>query len=102
MNGGGADHKIRLTEIVRRVTDGDGNAQRTQMLHGGGVAHIAALHLKSHGVQDLGKRTHGNAADAREVRPPTGDEIGVDVHNCCSSENHASDTLGGLPKRSVM
>ena len=98
VDGGGADDKIGIAEIVRRVTDGHGNAQRAQVLHGGGVVHVAALHGESHGMQDLGERAHRHAADAGEVRPLAGYEIGIDIHSVFLPKSTHSDSLRHLPK----
>jgi hypothetical protein len=98
VDGSGADNKIGIAEIVRRVTDGDGNAQRAQVLHGGGVVHVAALHGESHGMQDLGERAHRHAADAGEVRPLAGYEIGIDIHSVFLPKSTHSDSLRHLPK----
>ena len=97
-DGGVADDKIGIAEIVRRVADGDGNAQRAQVLHGGGVVHVAALHGESHGMQDLGERAHRHAADAGEVRPLAGYEIGIDIHSVFLPKSTHSDSLRHLPK----
>ena len=98
VDGGGADDKIGIAEIVRRVTDGHGNAQRAQALHGGGVVHVAALHGESHGMQDLGERAHRHAADAGEVHPLAGHEIGIDIHSVFLPKSTHSDSLRHLPK----
>ena len=79
VDGGGADDEIAFAEIVRRVADGHGNAERTQMLHRRAVRHVAALHTEAHARKHLGKRTHGNAADADKMRAFAGNEIREDV-----------------------
>ena len=80
------------------VADGHGNAQRAQVLHGGGVVHVAALHGESHGMQDLGERAHRHAADAGEVHPLAGHEIGIDIHSVFLPKSTHSDSLRHLPK----
>ena len=67
MDGGGADDKVALTQVVRCVSDGDGDAKRAKMLHCGAFAHIAALHGKAHGEEFFRQRAHRHAADARKM-----------------------------------
>ena len=79
VNGGGADDKVALAEVICRVADGNGNAKRAQMLDGGASVHVAALNLKPHAVQHFCKRAHRNAADACKMRALSGDEIGENI-----------------------
>lgn len=56
MDGGGADNKVALAKVVRRMADGHGDAERAQMLDGRAVVHVAALDLETHAVQHLCQR----------------------------------------------
>lgn len=53
---------------------------------------------ESHGMQDLGERAHRHAADAGEVRPLAGHEIGIDIHSVFLPKSTHSDSLRHLPK----
>ena len=79
VDGGGADNKVALAKVVRRMADGHGDAERAQMLDGRAVVHVAALDLEAHAVQHLCQRAHRNAADAGQMRALAGDEIGENI-----------------------
>ena len=77
MDGGGADEELRPLDVLGYVAHMDGDAQGAQMLHRGTVAHVAALDLKAHAVKDLRQGAHGYAADAGQVDPAAGLDIGL-------------------------
>ena len=78
MDGGGTDQKFRPFNVLGAVAHSDRDTQAPQVLHSGAVLHVTALDLQAHAVQDLCQRTHGNAADTREVDPAAGNDIGLD------------------------
>ena len=79
VNGGGADHRVTVFQVLRRMAYGHGNAHGAQVLHGGAVGHVGALHRDAHALQHLGQRAHGHAADARQMDALAGLDILVKV-----------------------
>ena len=79
VNGGGADHRVAVFQVLRRMAYGHGNAHGAQVLHGGAVGHVGALHRDAHALQHLGQRAHGHAADARQMDALAGLDILVKV-----------------------
>ena len=77
--GGGADNEVHVAHVGRCVADGYLDAQGAQMLHGGALTHIRSGDAHTHTGENLGQRRHGDAADAHQMCPPTGDNIVVDV-----------------------
>ena len=78
MHGGGAHYKVAVPQVFSIVADRDLNPQRAQVLNGITLTHIGALHRKSHALQNLCQRAHGNAADAHQVDALSGNQIITD------------------------
>ena len=78
VDGGGADHKVAVSQVLRVVADGHGDAQGPQVLHRVALRHVGALDCQAHTPQYLCQGTHGHAADAHQVDPFAGHDIVTD------------------------
>ena len=79
VDGGGADEELSPCDVLGGMAHGDRDAQGTQMLHRGAVGHVAALDRKSHAVEHLRQRAHGDASNAGEMDPAAGRHILLDL-----------------------
>ena len=85
VDGGGTDHQIAVFQILGVVTDGHRYAGFAQVLHGGALVHVRALYRKAHAGQHLRQRTHGHAADTRQMHALARLHI---LHNIHSGMHH--------------
>ena len=67
VNSGSTDDAVRALNILRLVTDGNGNARFLQMVGGFALMHIGAGDLDAHAMEHHTQSTHGYTADADEM-----------------------------------
>ena len=75
MGGGSADDAVRALNILRPVSDGDGNALFDQLIRGHGCVHIRTSDLHAHALQHQTQRPHGYAADPHKMHMMAGRQI---------------------------
>ena len=75
VGGGGADDAVSAFDVLRLMTDADGDALVDQLLGGGGSGHVRAGDGDAHALQDEAQRTHGDTADADQMDTAAGSNI---------------------------
>ena len=75
VDGGGADHRVAVFQILGGVPDGHLDAHGAQVLHGVALAHVRALHRHAHALQYLRQRAHTDAADTGKVYALAGCDV---------------------------
>ena len=75
VGGGSADDAVRALNILRPVSDGDGNALFDQLIRGHGCVHIRTSDLHAHALQHQTQRPHGYAADPHKMHMMAGRQI---------------------------
>ena len=75
VGGSGADNAGSALNILRMVSDGNGNTLLLQFSGAVGRAHIRAGNLHPHALEHQTQRAHRNAADAHQMHVTAGCEI---------------------------